>query len=498
MTLQIPEALQKQLPILVIVGPMLSAPLCLLMRRARLCWTWAMIVLWASFGAAVLILDEVVARGVISYAVGDWKPPIGIEIRIDLLNAFVLLIVTGISAVVLIGAPGSLEAECDREKHYLFYAAYLLCMTGLAGMTVTGDAFNIFVFLEISSLASYILIAQGSSPRALTSSFRYLVMGTLGGTFLLLGIGLLYMTTGTLNIADLAARLAARGPNRTVLAGLACIGVGVGIKLALFPLHVWLPNAYTYAPHIVTAFLSATATKVAFYVLVRFVFTVFTVGLAFGEMGLNAVLLPMSILAILVASTVAIFQQDIKRMLAYSSIAQIGYMVLGLSFGSVTGLTGAVVHLFNHAAIKSSLFLAVASVALRTGGTRIEHFRGLFRRMPLTMGAFLVAGLGLIGIPLTAGFVTKWYLVLAALESDHWLIAFLVLLGSLLAVIYVWRVIEPAFFREPPEGKPEIREAPPGLLIPMWILALATIYFGAVTEPTAGIAHRAAELLIRP
>ena len=253
----LPEALRAQLPILQIIVPMLSAPLCLLFRRSRLCWTWSMLVLWASFATSILILNQVVTTGIaIDYWLGDWSPvtgeggkivPIGIGLRIDTLNAFVQLIVTGISAVVLTAAPRSIESDIPRDRHYLFYAAYLLCMTGLSGMTVTGDAFNIFVFLEISALSSYVLISQGRTPRALTSALRYLLIGTLGGTFLLLGIGLLYMVTGTLNLADLGVQLSQIEnveANRTVMVGLACIAVGVSIKLALFPLHIWLPNTY--------------------------------------------------------------------------------------------------------------------------------------------------------------------------------------------------------------------------------------------------------------
>ncbi len=356
-------------------------------------------------------LQPVVQTGTISYAEGGWRAPWGIELRIDLLNALVLLIVTGICAIVLTASPRSLDQEVWREHHSKFYALYLLCMTGLAGMTVTGDAFNIFVFLEISSLSSYALIAQGTTRRALTSSIQYLVMGTLGGTFILLGIGMIYMVTGTLNIADMAVQLAAVGPNRTVLVALACIGIGTGIKLAVFPLHIWLPNAYTYAPAIVTAFLAATATKVAYYVLVRFVFSVFGADLAFGSMRLDAVLMPLAIAAMFAGSFVAIFQNNIKRMLAYSSVAQIGYMVLGLSLASVSGLTGGLVHLFNHALMKSGLFLVMAAVLLRTGSIRIEAMPGLGRRMPWTMAAFVVGGLSLIGVPMTVGFVSKWYLV---------------------------------------------------------------------------------------
>jgi multicomponent Na+:H+ antiporter subunit D len=304
------------------------------------------------------------------------------------------------------------------------------------------------------------------------------------------------MVTGTLNIADMAVRLADVGPNRTVLVALACVGIGVGIKLAVFPLHIWLPNAYTYAPAIVTAFLAATATKVAYYVLVRFVFSVFGVKLAFTALHLDAVLMPVAIAAMFAGSLVAIFQDNVKRMLAYSSVAQIGYMVLGLSLYSVSGLTGGLVHLFNHALMKSGLFLVMAAVLLRVGSNQIEDFAGLGRRMPLTMAAFVVAGLSLIGVPLTVGFVSKWYLVTGAFESGLWPVAVLILLSSLLAVIYIWRVVEVAYFRQPPEDAPEIREAPLSLLVPIWVLAGATVFFGVFTSLSVGVASAAARMLL--
>jgi len=488
--------LGNNLPALQIAIPLLSAAVCMVLRSARAAWTLAMVVAWSSFAGACVILTQVWHHGAISYAEGGWRAPWGIELHIDLLNALVLLVVTFICAIVLTASPKSLDQEVWRENHSKIFALYLLCMTGLTGMTVTGDAFNVFVFLEISSLSSYALISQGTTRRALTSSIQYLVMGTIGGTFLLLGIGMIYMVTGTLNMADMAVRLADVGPNRTVLVALACVGIGTGIKLAIFPFHIWLPNAYTYAPAIVTAFLAATATKVAYYVLVRFVYSIFGAPLAFGELRLDAVLMPMAIAAMFAGSFVAIFQDDIKRMLAYSSVAQIGYMVLGLSLASASGLTGGLVHLFNHAIMKSGLFLVMAAVLLRVGSTRLEAFAGLGRRMPLTMAAFVVAGLSLIGVPLTVGFVSKWYLVMGALEAGLWPVAVLILLSSLLALIYIWRVVEVAYFRQAPDDAPEVSEAPISLLGPIWVLAGATVFFGIFTSLSVGTASAAARMLL--
>jgi len=484
------------LPALQIAMPLLTATVCILVRRPMLAWAVAMFNAWGAVINASILLYRVWTTGTISYVEGGWPVPWGIELRIDLLNALVLLVVTGICAIVLVAAPRSIDAEIPREKQYLFYAAYLLCMAGLAGMTITGDAFNIFVFLEISSLSSYALISQGRTPRALTSAIQYLVMGTIGGTFILLGIGMLYMMTGTLNIVDLANQLATVGPNRTVMVAAACIAVGVGIKLAVFPLHIWLPNAYTYAPAVVTAFIAATSTKVAYYVLVRFAFSVFRVNLTFDGTHVSAILLTLGIAAMFLGSLVAIFQDDIKRMLAYSSVAQIGYMVLGLSLANEAGLTGGLVHVFNHAVMKCGLFLVLACVLLRMGSTRLSAFEGLGRRMPLTCAAFVLGGLSLIGVPMTVGFVSKWYLVLGALEAGLWPVAVLILASSILALVYIWRVVEVGYFKAPPEGADEITEAPLSMLLPTWILIGSTLVFGVWTSLSAGVASAAARMLI--
>lgn len=484
-------SLAAHYPILQVAVPLLAAPLCVILKRSSLCWALACVVTLATLLLAGSLLAQTLAQGVISYAIGGWAAPWGIEYRVDTLDAFVLVIVATIGSVVMLYARRSVEKEIAEEKHYLFYSAYLLCLTGLLGIAITGDAFNLFVFLEISSLATYALVSMGQDRRALTAAYQYLIMGTLGATFYLIGVGLLYMVTGTLNMMDLAERLPALFDSRTVRAALAFLTVGISLKLALFPLHLWLPNAYTYAPSVVTAFLAGTATKVAVYILVRVLFTIFGVEFALGAMPLDAILLPLALIAIISATVVAIFQGNTKRLLAYSSVAQIGYIVAGISLASVTGLTSALVHLFNHALMKAGLFLALGAVLYRIGSVEIRQLAGLGRRMPWTMAAVVGGGLSLIGVPLTAGFVSKWYLVVGALEQDLWPVAAIVLLGSLLAVIYVWRIVETAYFK-PYEGTESVREAPVSLLAPTWLLILANFYFGIHTDLTAGVARQAA------
>ncbi|RMD63048.1 MAG: monovalent cation/H+ antiporter subunit D family protein [Alphaproteobacteria bacterium] len=482
------------LPILQIVVPLVAAPACLALGRGRAAWLLALAVSWAALGIAGGLLATVLRDGPVSYALGNWAPPWGIEYRVDALNAYVLLIVAAIGAVVLPYARRSIADELPAHQHAAFYTAFLLCLTGLLGVAITGDAFNLFVFLEISSLSSYVLIGLGRNRRALTAAFQYLVMGTIGATFIVIGIGLLYMATGTLNMADLAARIPAVAHSRTVLAALAFLAVGATLKIALFPLHGWLPNAYAYAPSAVTAFLAATATKVSVYILVRFLFTVFGPAYSFEQLALHNLIVPFAVIAIVVCSTVAIFQNNVKRMLAYSSVAQIGYMMLGIGLGTATGISAGLVHLFNHALMKGGLFLALGCIALRVGSVRLEALAGLGRTMPLSAFAFVIGGLSLIGVPLTNGFISKWILVQATLEQGAWGLALVVLFGSLLAVAYIWRVVEVAYLRPPPDGARR-REAPLSMLIPTWILIGASVYFGIDTSLSLGVAEIAARIL---
>ena len=498
------------LPVLQVVIPLLAAPLCAMVRHGRIAGGIALATSWTTFGIAIRLLAQVQAEGPISYALGGWAAPVGIEYRVDLVNAFVLVIVTAIGAVVTPYALKSVEQEIDAAKIPLFYAAFVLCLTGLLGIAVTGDVFNVFVFLEVSSLSAYALIALGQDRRALTAAYQYLIMGSIGATFIVIGIGMMYVMTGTLNMVDLSVLLAELGPNRTVAVAFGFLSVGISLKLALFPLHFWLPNAYTYAPSAVTAFIASTATKVAVYMLLRFFFTVFGGVFSFDVMQLDRVLLPLALVAIFSMSLVAIFQANVKRMLAYSSVAQIGYMILGISMASVTGLTAGILHLFNHALIKGGLFMALGCVMYRVGSVEIEAMRGLAKKMPWTMAAFVAGGFSLIGLPFTVGFISKWYLILGALERDGWqwwLVVGLVLTTSLMALVYIWRVVEAAYFQEAPgaessggglpgEGTSGVIEAPLALLIPTWALIVANFYFGFDATFTAELAGNAARSLM--
>ena len=490
-------SIEEQLPILLIVIPFITAPLILLFGNKQLAWLLSFVATGSSLIISVVLTLYLKDGGVISYHIGGWAPPIGIEYRIDATNALILLLISSIGTVVLPYAYKSVNSEINPKHHTLFYACYMLCFTGLMGIVITGDAFNIFVFLEISSLATYVLVAMGAykDKRALTAAYDYLILGTIGATFFVIGIGFLYMATGTLNLVDLAERIADQGLNRTIRAGFGFIVIGLGLKIAIMPLHLWLPKAYTFAPSAVTVFLSATATKASMYVLLRFLFSIYHPSFAFEENTILIIFMPLAIATMFLASIVAIFQTNLKRMLAYSSIGQIGYLLLGASFMNSTGLTATLVHMFNHGITKALLFMGAGILVLKVGKVSYDNIAGLGKSMPLTAAAMVIGGLSLIGVPGTAGFISKWLLIQAALENGWWQIALLIVLSSLLSVVYVWRLIE-ILYIAPNNKIGKNTEASVSMLIPMWILAIACLFFGIFTDLTVSTAQTAAENLL--
>jgi len=471
-----------------VIVPLLGAPLVALLRVKGLAWAAATSISVMAFAIAVNLVGGVLNGDNTPYLMGSWPAPYGIELSIDSFSAIILLIVTGASSLALLGGRVSIDCEIEDQRQPLFYGAWLLALAGLVGIVVTADAFNIFVFMEISSLASYVLIAGGPNRQALPSVFKYLVMGTVGATFYLIGVGMIYMMTGTLNLADMAVRISDVTDTTPVLVAAGFITVGLALKAAVFPLHAWLPNAYTFAPNVVTVFLAACATKVALYVLIRFDFLVFQANLSDHSIQFSSFLLPLSVLAIVIASGYAMFQQNLKKILAYSSVAQIGYIV-------------------NHALAKGALFLAVAGLATRLSSLQLDDLAGAAKAMPWTMAAFVGAGLSLIGVPGTAGFISKWFLITAVLQKGAIgvILVVVIVLSSLMAVVYIWRVIEAAYFKTPKQDgviseteavNKTVKEAPFELLVMVWAAVAANVYFGLNSQLTSSLASNAAELLI--
>jgi multicomponent Na+:H+ antiporter subunit D len=491
--------LTAHLPALQVVVPMLAAPLVLLLKPRGLAWAGATSVALLTFCIALKMALDITGGAHFVYEMGGWQAPYGIELSIGAFSALMLLIITGAAALALLAARRSVDRQIQQERQPLFYAAWLLALAGLAGIVVSADAFNIFVFMEISSLASYVLIAGGPDRRALPAVFKYLIMGTIGATFYLIGIGLVYMMTGTLNLADMEARIGSVTDTNPIFVAAGFITIGLALKAAVFPLHVWLPNAYTHAPHMVTVFLAACATKVAIYVLIRFDFFVFQANLPGHAGQFSLFLLPLALLGILVASAVAMFEGHLKRLLATSSVAQIGYILLGASFLTHAGLTASAAHLFNHALAKGGLFLAVACLACHYRDLRLDRLAGAARTMPFTAAAMVVCGFSLVGIPGTAGFISKWLLISAAMDqgAQGWVLVVVIVASSLMALVYVWRVVETLYFRPAVVEAERPGEAPLSLLLVAMAVALGNIIFGLFPQFPLALSSAAAELLLR-
>ena len=432
--------------------------------------------------SAISMLQTVQKQGEIHYWLGMWEPPWGIEYVVDNLNAYIAIIVTFMAIAAAIYSKRNVEQELPEHKIPQFYTLFLLNITGLLGITVTGDAFNLYVLVEIASFSAYGLVAIGEEG-ALIASFRYIVMGTIGACFYLLGIGYLYAVTGSLNMADLRILLPPLYANSAVQTSFIFILIGLGIKVALFPLHAWQPDAYTRAPSAVTVLISTAMAKTSAYALIRIIFSVFTVDFILLYVSMLDILSWISAVAIIVGSIYAIQEFNLKRMLAYSSIANVGYIMLGVGLSTSTklGLTPALMHILNHALIKGCMFMTACAFIYKAGLRDIRDFVGLGRRMPYTGIAFILASLAMIGMPPSVGFVTKWYLILASIEAKNYIYVVVIFISTLLMIYYFWRVIE-IMYLLPVEARSgnEIKkdEAPMSMLMPSLVLAFLCFAVG--------------------
>jgi multicomponent Na+:H+ antiporter subunit D len=479
--------ISDQFPALIIVFPLIIAFFINIVGWwwKRPCFYMSMLALSVSFISAVGILNTVISNGTIHYRLGGWEPPWGIEYVVDHLNALILVIVSFVGLVVGIYSKRSIEKE-SPEKIPQFYSIYTLLVMGLLGITVTGDAFNLYVLLEITSLSSYALIALGED-RAPLASFNYVIMGTIGACFYLLGVAYLYIATGSLNMADLSQLLPNLYNSKVVLVAFAFLMVGVAIKMAFFPLHIWLPDAYTHAPSAVSAFVAGTMTKVGAYVMIRVMFTIFKPYFSIKMLPATTILGWIAAAAMIYGCILAIAQKDIKRMLCYIIIAEVGYIVMGVSVGNRMGFTGAVLHIMNDAFMMACLFLVVGAVYYKTGARTLSEYKALFKKMPLTSGSFAIGALSVIGIPPTCGFFSKWYLVLGAINAQQWVFAAALLVSSLLSAVVFFRVLQNIFFTpsesahaHESEIHVEIKrdEAPASMLIPVFITVAGILLLG--------------------
>jgi multicomponent Na+:H+ antiporter subunit D len=472
----------------VLAAPLLTAFAVNLLGRVSRAWIGplALGALGFSTLGALLTLLRVLRDGGYRYTVGNWQPPFGIELVVDPLSALMLLLVSAVALLATFSALKSVANELPGQEH-LFFTLYLILIAGLLGLVLTGDAFNLYVLLEITSITTYGLIAMGKG-RAALSSFNYIIMGSIGACFYLLGVGYLYILTGTLNMADIARILPGLAAPAAVATAFAFLMVGLWVKMAFFPLHGWLPNAYSHAPTGAGVMIAPLMTKVTNYLMIRVMFSIFSPDYTFfAHPGVQAGIVWAASLAILCSSALALAQRNLRRMLTYILLAEVGYMVGGVWLANGSGMTGAVLHIVNDALMTLCLFLAAAAIIYRTGSLDFDRLQGLYRRMPLTMAAFTVGAFSLIGVPPTCGFFSKWYLILGAVEAGHWEFVAALLASSLINAVLFFRIIETAYFNPAPDAADSVplrsEEAPALLLNPLLVTAVALVAVGLGTGP---------------
>jgi multicomponent Na+:H+ antiporter subunit D len=481
----------QQLPAIIVIAPLVISFLifCSGLWYKKIAYLLAVMAMSICLLAAVGILQWVIVDGTISYWLAGWQPPWGIEYRIDHLNAVMLVLVSLLGLLAAVQANSSVARELP-EKTTLFWSLYILMITGLLGICITGDLFNLFVLLEVASIAGYALISMGEKG-ALYAGFRYIIMGTIGASFYLLGVGYLYLVSGSLNMADLSQLLPKLYHSKTVLAGFAFIFIGLSIKMALFPLHGWLPDAYACAPSAVSAAVAPLVTKVMAYVIFRLIFTVFSPEFTIFILRVTDAMIWIGTLAIFFGAIMALSQKDYKRMLSYIVIAEIGYIIGGMGVANTTAVKGAIFHIVNDALMVACLFSVAGLVMHKTHGHRIDDFKGIFRNMPITAVVFTVGALAVIGVPPTCGFFSKWYLLLGGIKAGQWAFVAALLVSTLINVALFFKIFDRGLFvhgqpAQPQDAKPgyarNSREAPLSMLLPAVVLALAILLVGIFNQ----------------
>ena len=487
------------LPIIPAVLPLAIAPLCLLIKHSLFCWASTVFAMLTSCVTSFFTLRQLGARSELSYPFGGWDAPVGIEYSIDHLNGVLLFFISVVGLLLTLFYSGSLKWDLKGSRHYFFYIAFLLTFAGLAGVIATADAFNAFVFIEISSLGTYILVALGKDKRALLASYKYLIFGTIGATFFVLGVGILFVLTGSLNFLDISNRLESLEQSAAHFTAMSFIIIGLLTKSAVFPLHAWLPTSYKYAPALVTCFFSAISTKVSLYLLIRMLFDVGNVNSLIGRAIIEDIFFFLALISIFFGSFAAYFEKDIKKLFAYSSISQVGIILIGISVATVDGLTASLAHFINHGLTKGFIFIIVCFLGSVLGGTSFKRFAGIGRIYPVLSGLLVFGCFSLIGVPGTPGFITKFTLISSLVSNGNLILAFSVLLLSILSAAYCWRIVELIYFEEPyinsttySYNKTQIIP----LYILLFVLVACMIYVSFDTTFTIGYAKIAAEQLL--
>jgi multicomponent Na+:H+ antiporter subunit D len=474
--------MMRHLPVIIVLLPLFTAIMTpLLPKRKELIFILSMIALSFMLGLAVISFMDVNQSGLFTYVFGNYAPNIGIEFKIDGLIAFLVVFIVFLAWVITLYSFKSIQKEIKEHQVSAYYSLVMLMLFSVMGMLYTNDLFNMYVFMEILSITSTAIISIQHRKENFLASFRYLMLSSIGSLTILLGLAFLYMVSGQLNMDAMRVLMPSIWvlyPTNVVLA-VGFILSGFAIKSAMFPLHVWLPDAYTYAPNSSSAYLASFVGKVYMVSMIKFMFRVIGVDII-EALNIDNFILIMAALGMILGSIFAIGQKDIKRLLAYSSVAQVGYVFMGLGLLSEAGLAAAVFHIVSHALMKSALFLSAGSMMYVTGKRRLNQFDGIGFRMPITMVIFAIAAAGMVGIPGVSGFMSKIYLGLALIGDRHPIYLSLILLSSFLNAIYFMPILISAFLKESPEQKNQLQKdpLPKTMVISMVFLAIAMLVVG--------------------
>ncbi|NQT82602.1 monovalent cation/H+ antiporter subunit D family protein [bacterium] len=426
------------------------------------------------------------------YKVGGWEPvngvPIGIYLVVDGLAVLMLLIINVIGFAVSVYSIEYMRKYTDKAR---FYTLFLLMMAGMNGVVISGDMFNLYVFLEVAAIASYALVAFGTEAEELEAAFKYQVMGTAASGFILVGIAVLYSLTGTLNMADAGKVILEQGRSQGALFAGALFLMGFGLKAAIMPFHAWLPDAHPSAPAPISAMLSGVLIKaIGIYALCRIFFNVIGLNLT-----TSYILMAMGALSMIAGVFLAIGQWDMKRLFAYHSISQMGYVVMAIGIGTPLAVLGGLFHLVNHATFKSLLFLNSGAVVYSTGNRDLQKMGGLNQRMPVTGATSLIASMSIAGIPPFNGFWSKLIIILAAVQAGYYGLAALAVVGSIMTLASFLKVQRYGFFGKLRPVWKKVREAPVFMCVSMVLLALLCVGMGLLLLPGVkdGLLDRAAD-----
>lgn len=430
-------------------------------------------------------------NGILTYSVGAWRPPIGIGMVLDGFTSFMLVTVNFVAFCIVVYSLNYMEKFTSKWK---FYTLFFLMLAGMNGVVITGDIFNLFVFLEIAAVASYALVAFGTERHELEAAFKYAIMGTVGSLFILLGIAFLYSYTSTLNMADMGNVLAKKGNANIILMVSVLFIMGFGLKAALVPFHAWLPDAHPSAPAPISAMLSGVLIKsLGVYAICRIFYNV--IGMTTT---ISAILMFLGALSMVVGALLALGQWDFKRLLAYSSISQIGYIILGVGLGTPLGILGGLFHLFNHSIFKSLLFLNSGAVEYTTQTRKLEEMGGLSTKMPVTGATGLIASMSIAGIPPFSGFFSKLIIIIALVQGGRFGYAFWAVLISVLTLAMYMKVMMYAFFGKLRDVWNKVKEVPIFMKLSMGTLALVCLIGGILVIPSINevFLKRAQEVLL--